>query len=111
MKYKNDEFLEMASITQKTTGIKDVVIWIGPNPSYHGKRIKISNSPNSFNISDSFTLTIPEFEIIGNVDKKFITTEILNQIKEFININIDLISDYSNMKISTEDLIENLIRI
>lgn len=27
-----DELLEMDNFTQKTTGISDVVIWIGPNP-------------------------------------------------------------------------------
>jgi hypothetical protein len=44
----NKELLEMSNITYKTTGIKNVVLWIGPNTEYHGKRIKVSNIPNKF---------------------------------------------------------------
>jgi hypothetical protein len=43
-----DELFEMANVTEETTGIKDVVIWIGPNPKSHGKRVKISNIPNKY---------------------------------------------------------------
>ena len=115
--YKNfnslsgQELLEMANVTYKTTGIKDVVLWIGPNPEYHGKRIKISNSPNKFNGSDCFTLTIPKFEIIGKVDETFITSKVLEQIKEFVNLNFQVISDYSNYLMSTEDLLANLKKV
>jgi len=105
------ELLEMANVTYKTTGIENVVLWIGPNPKYHGKRIKISNLPNKFTGTNCFTLTIPDFEIIGNIDETFITTKILNKIKEFVNINYKIISDYSDYLISTEELLENLKKI
>lgn len=112
--YKNfnslseQELLEMSNFTYKTTGIKDIVLWIGPNPGYHGRRIKVSNVSNKFDGKDCFTLTIPEFKIIGNVNNKLITNKILEQIKEFVNINYKIICDYSDYLISTEDLIENL---
>jgi len=105
------ELLEMANVTYKTTGIENVVLWIGPNPEYHGKRIKVSNLPNKFTGTNCFTLTIPNFEIIGNVDEKFITTKVLNKIKEFVNLNLSVISDYSDYLISTEDLLANLKKV
>ena len=106
-----DELFEMANFTKKTTGIEDVVIWIGPNPPQHGRRIKVSNKPNSFDIYDTFTISIPDLEIIGDVDTKFIKKDKLNQIFEFINNNIEVISEYSDRKISTEELIEKIKKV
>ena len=106
-----DELLEMANITQKATGIKDVVIWIGPNPPQHGKRIKVSNSPNNFDVSDSFVITIPEYKVIGDVNTKFITSSVFSKIIEFLKVNKNIIDDYSDRKISTEDLLEGIIKV
>jgi len=103
--------MEMANITYKTTGIENVVIWIGPNPTSHGKRIKISNVPNSFKLNDCFVLTIPDFNEIGYRDESVIDNKKLEKIIEFVKLNIKTISDYSDSLISTEDLLENLIKI
>lgn len=51
--YKNNSFsdqelLEMTNASEKVTGIKNVVLWLGPPPASHGHRIKVSNIPNSF---------------------------------------------------------------
>ena len=102
------ELMEMANISPKKTGVKDVYIWFGPNPYSHGRRIKISNIPNKFSKYDCFTLTIPKFQIIGDVNDKLITTSILNDIKIFVNLNIKLIEDFSDEKISTDDFVDNL---
>jgi hypothetical protein len=103
-----DELLEMSNITDEDSGIKNVVLWIGPNPTYHGKRIKVSNIPNSFETTDCFTITIPDFKIIGNVNKKFITNKKIKQIIDFIELNMDSIIDYSDKKISTRKLLDNI---
>ena len=103
-----DELFEMANVTEETTGIKDVVIWIGPNPASHGKRVKVSNIPGKISSNDCFTLTIPKFEIIGEVNNNFIDTPKLDKIKEFLSINLQLIQDYSDYKISTKQLLDGL---
>ncbi|MCK9417035.1 hypothetical protein M0Q97_10285 [Candidatus Dojkabacteria bacterium] len=103
-----DELLEMSNITDEDSGIKNVVLWIEPSPTYHGKRIKVSNIPNSFETSDCFTITIPDFKIIGNINKKFITNKKIKQIMKFIELNIDSIIDYSDKKISTRKLLDNI---
>lgn len=103
-----DELLEIANVTEETTGIKDVVIWIGPNPKSHGKRVKISNIPDKISSSDCFTLTIPKFEIIGDVNTNFIDSIKMKKIKQFILNNQSLIEDYSDYKISTKQLLDGL---
>lgn len=79
----NDKLLEMSNISSEDTGIDNIIIWVEPNPAYHWKRIKVSNFPNSFRINDCFTLTIPDFKIIGKVNTKLITTDVLNKNKTF----------------------------
>jgi hypothetical protein len=103
-----DELFEMANVTEETTGIKDVVIWIGPNPKSHGKRVKISNIPGKISSNDCFTLTIPKFEIIGDVNTKFIDSIKMEKIKKFILNNQSIIEDYSDYKISTKQLLDSL---
>lgn len=107
----NQELLEMANITDAESGIDNVVIWIGPNPPSHGMRIKVSNIPNKIDGSDCFTLTIPNFKIIGKVNKSFIDNEKIEQIKQFVLLNKEVISSYSNFDISTGELIKNLKKI
>ncbi len=104
------ELLEMANITSEDTGIPNVVIWAGPNPASHGKRIKVSNIPNTFSGHDCFTITIPDLQIKGTVNKKFITTEILDRIMSWIKNNKEIIEQYSDKKISTRTFLDNLTK-
>jgi hypothetical protein len=105
------ELIEMANASYKVTGIPNVVLWIGPNPNSHGMRIKVSNIPNKFDGGDCFTLTIPDFKIVGVINKKFITNIILNKIKEFVELNMENIVKYSNYEIETYDFINNLKKV
>jgi len=57
---------------------------------------------------DCFTLTIPNFSIIGEYNEKLITTDVLEKIKDLIRLNIKLIEDFSDEKISTDEFIDNL---
>jgi hypothetical protein len=105
------ELLEMSNIGYKVTGIENVILLIGPNPNYHWRRIKISNIPNKFSGEDCFTLTVPDFKVIGKIDETFITPKVLEKIKNFVNINYQVICDYSDYKILTDEFIENLKKI
>ena len=88
------ELLEMANASEKVTGIKNVVLWLGPPPPSHGHRIKVSNTPDSFKLDNCFTITIPDFKIIGEVNKSL----------------IDIIK-YSEYKMNTLDFLNNLIKV
>ncbi len=104
----DEELMEMANVSPKKTGIENVYIWFGPNPHSYGRRVKISNIPNKFSKKDCFTLTIPNFSIIGEYNEKLITTDVLEKIKDLIRLNIKLIEDFSDEKISTDEFIDNL---
>lgn len=102
------ELLEMANLNYKYTGIENVILWVGPNPGSQSYRIKISNIPNKFEGKDCFTLTIPDYEVVGNMDTKFITNKVLSDIKKWCELNIEVIKEYSDYEISTGDLIERI---
>lgn len=106
----DEELLEMANLWGKHTGLDDVVIWIGSAVrSKHGKRIKVSNINSKIGSSlDCFTITIPDFKIIGEVNTKHITKQKLDKIFDFINLNIDAISDVCDEKI---DIVEFILRM
>lgn len=97
------ELMKMVNVSYKVSGIPNVVLWIGSN-----NIIKVNNIPNKFDGGDYFTLTIPEFKTIGNVNTKFINNFILNKIKEFVELNMENIVKYSNYEIETYDFINNL---
>jgi hypothetical protein len=92
----DDELMTMSDLSYKLTGIDNVVMWVGPNPHSAQKQIKISNIANIIETDDCFTITIPELTIIGYVNKSFITDDIMNQILEFIKLNLDAIIKYSS---------------
>jgi len=107
----DDELLEMANVTENETGIDNVVIWIGPSPENHGYRIKVSNIPKKIGKDSLFTITIPDLNIFGNIDTRFINSERLDKIFEFIKKNEQLIMDYSDYKISTKELLLGLKKL
>lgn len=107
----DDELMEMSNLSQKATGVEDVVIWVGPNPEYHGYRIKVSNVANKIGKSNCFTVTIPELIVIGNVNSKLIDKRKLEKIKEFVKINMNILIKYADGEIFTDDLIENLKKV
>ncbi len=109
-KISDVEILEMANISPKKTGLQDIFIWVGPNPHTHGKRIKVSNIPNKFSKDNCFTITIPNFEIIGDVES-WITSSHISDIKRFITLNLDLINKFSEEKISTDEFIDGIVKI
>jgi len=111
LSFTEDELWEMANISDKGTGIKDVVIWVGAPPESYEHRIKVCNIPNQLKSNNCFILTISDFRIIGEVDTSFIDEEKLNKIIEFIKINMDTIILYSEYQTSTDVFLNNLIKV
>lgn len=89
------------------SGLDGVYMWIGPNPTNHGKRIKISNKKHTFDESDCFCVSIPKLDIVVGENKLFKDKELEN-IYEFININLDVINDLYDKKIDNITFINNL---
>jgi len=109
LKYIKFPFLnEMGNYNSDITGIKNIVIWLGFRPKTHGHRIKVSNEYNIMNKNNCFTITIPLYQIKGEC--KLSKKDILD-IKTFIKLNEQLIMDYSDLKITTTYLLENITKI
>ena len=107
----DQELLEMANASEKITGIENVVTWMGPPPPSLGHRIKVSNIPNSFKTEDCFVITIPDFKVIGDINKSLIDQKKFNGIIKFIQLNMDTIISYSEYKIETADFLSKLIKV
>ncbi len=105
-----DELFEMSSIGPKTTGIEKVIIWVGPNASQPEMRIKVCNTPDKISI-DTFSITIPDLQIAGKINEKFITPELLERIKKWILVNQKAIEDYSNREIFTYDFLLRIKKV
>lgn len=85
-----EEILRMTPYTYKSTGLGDIIIWIGTN-STKEKYVRISNlsyyEKKRFDGEDTFKITIPDMKIIGLVNKKLITDSVMKNIMDFIELN------------------------
>lgn len=107
----DEELMTMTDISPRQTGIRDVYIWVGSNPHTHDRRIKVSNVPNDFHGKDCFTMTIPDFTIIGEPNRKVVTTDIMKDIVKFVELNLQLIYDYSDEKMATDIFFDKIVKI
>lgn len=106
-----NDLVEMANLGSKYTGIDKVVIWVGMDPGMHYLRVKVSNTPNKWS-TDNFTITIPELEVVSKINKQFINGKMLDDIKNWIKLNIETIMDYEKGEITyTDDFLSKLHKI
>jgi|ERR1035437_7463398 hypothetical protein len=94
-KISREEFDVLSSITGKKAGVPELVIWIGPNHNSNRVVVKIGNVPNDYKGKSCFNIILPDFKIIGEVNKSFITESIMNKIMKFLKLNSDLIIYFS----------------
>jgi hypothetical protein len=86
---------EIVSVGESATCIKDVILWFGPNPDSREVKVRISNKPNDLTGNDIFSLILPEYNILGTINKEFITDDVLSSIIEYIEFNKENIYNYS----------------
>jgi len=105
------DLYEMANLTSRYTGIDRVVIWVGMDYKRHAMRVKVSNVPNKM-ADDTFIITIPDLDVIGKIDKSFISGKTLNDIKSWLKLNIQTLIDYESGKlVDTGDFLDQLVQI
>jgi len=85
-----------------------------PYKNEHWKRVKISNKKHKFDENDCFVLTIPEFKEIKTNgvfkrNKKVINDNKLEEIKDFLSLNMKFIDDFYNDILYGDDFILSLI--
>jgi len=99
----DEELLEMSNFWGDGLGLdENIVLWIGSSlSSKHGNRIKVSNIPSKDmgTSRDCFSITVPDLNIIGDINTKHITTKKLKTIFGFIKLNEQTIIDFCEEKI------------
>ncbi|NDK57075.1 hypothetical protein [Pontibacter fetidus] len=107
--WHHNEFLYMDSFSQNETGIENLIVWTGPNPN--GFRIKVSNIPNRISSNYFFVMTLPDYQVIGQINEEFITPIIINQIKKWCDINMKEIIKYSKGLTTTSKFLMKLKQV
>jgi len=102
---------EISNLSQKRTGLDNIIIWVGADPKRHTLRVKISNSANRWDPDDNFTITLPKLDVVGNIDKQFISGKMLKNIKSWIKLNIKELMDYENALIDTDVFLDSLVKV
>jgi hypothetical protein len=102
----DEEVEDMASLRSKTTGVENTIFVSTKAFGRHAARIKIAvDPPHTFNAtSKSASMAIHDYGITG----EYLAPRIVEQAKQFIELNRDALLDFWECKISTEDLIERL---
>lgn len=94
-----DDFMfEMANVVKKRSKLP-MNIWISQSKEKHRPRIKIQNNySENVEINNSFTITINDFKIVGNINK--ITSKDIEKLKEYIILNKEILLAYWNHEIN-----------
>ena len=101
---------EMANLHQKSTGLKNLVVWLsgGGDRLQHGARIKVVKGKK---FKPELSSTVPLFgkpRIIGNAD---LSQDDFAELLNWINLNRTTILKYWNDEISTEEMISLIKKI
>lgn len=115
--YTDEMLLEMATISQNTTGL-DVIIWVQTNNTQStGKhnlpRIKFqNNTATKIQINELIPISIsddPKILLKNNdLNKIKISQTQINEIKQWIMKNKEILIDYWEEKITTDELFQKL---
>ena len=115
--YTDEMLLEMANISQSTTGL-DVIIWVHTNNTQStGKhnlpRIKFqNNTATKIQINELIPISIsddPKILLKNNdLNKIKISQTQINGIKQWIMKNKEILIDYWEEKITTDELFQKL---
>ena len=115
--YTDEMLLEMASISQNTTGL-DVIIWVQTNntqsPGKHNlPQIKFQNNTSTkIQINELIPISIsdnPEILLKNNdLNKIKISQAQINEVKLWIVKNKEILIDYWEEKITTDELFQKL---
>lgn len=109
---QDDVLHEMANLGSHNHGIDDVVIWVGKANKQHGLRIKVSNLKNRWSNDDNFVIMMPSLDYDPNQVAKWISSDIMKKIQEWIVLNQQVLHDFETDKIMyTDQFISQLSKV
>lgn len=106
--------MEMSNYSGSSTGLGNIWIWVGEKPGKHGYRVKVSNlsnKPGLMSKSDSFSVTLPQYNIVGTVNTKLVTSKNMAKLMDFIRSNEQLIKDLSDLKIDSKMFSDRMLTV
>lgn len=99
----------MSNLTGTQTGLGNIVVWVSTKGNArHGPRIKVSNIKGKISDDNLFSMDIPTGLIRGHTN--FSVLEIAN-IVEWIRLNETVLLQYWSGTMSTQNMMENIIKI
>jgi len=110
LKLDEEDLFEMANVREKQSGIPFVIFISSKDAamSKHGPRVKVSNLKDRWDPTSNFVVTIPELRVIGDAK---LTTDQLEDLKDWIKLNRDLIIKYWNKVIDDQEFLNSIKRI
>ncbi len=102
----NDEAEDMVSLRRDLTGVDNTIFVSTKGYAQHAPRIKIAvDPPDTFNAtSKSLSMAINDYSVRG----EYLAPRIMEQAKQFIERNRDVLLRYWNCEIDTAELIKRL---
>ena len=100
-----DELYEMSNIVSADSGVDAVIFVSTKGGAQHGCRIKVSNIPGKMDINDSFTLTIPDLQIVGTCK---LSTKTMNRLLAWVLLNMNTIVDHWDCKTSSKEMLNSI---
>ncbi len=103
---KADEAEDMVSLRRDLTGVDNTIFVSTKGYAQHAPRIKIAvDPPDTFNAtSKSLSMAINDYSVRG----EYLAPRIMEQAKQFIERNRDVLLRYWNCEIDTAELIKRL---
>lgn len=89
-KRHTDRVCDMANLREKTTGI-NTIIFVSSREHRHKPRLKVLRS-----LKESFSVSIEDNPRVILGDPSIVSTKVLEQVKEWIILNKDLLLEYWN---------------
>ena len=110
--FTEDEGWWSSSISYKTTGIQNVIIYIIPHPNKRQQNVRVCTSMLRDYGINAFTITIPQLQVKGIIfDRRIITDEVLEKIKKWLKKNMKVILEHYSQKTSSDEMIKKLKRL
>jgi len=98
---------EMSSYPEESTGIHNTIFISPKGRAKHAARIKVAiDPPTSFSPrTKSISVQIDDYSVRGSVSY---SSDLLSKVKQFIDLNKQVIMDYWEYKITTPELTSRL---
>jgi hypothetical protein len=103
--------MAMANLSNQSTGLGNIRLWISPQFAGHQPRLKVSNirgrSPLSYRDGFSLSIRSPIKLLVG--EPRGFSTKEMSSIYTWITLNEKVLIDYWDFKLDDEDL-PNLLK-